>query len=58
MLDVLVSQVMLDCTGVVTVVGELEPASMAQHVGVHLRCIQCNETKTSNYVIVSIHLYA
>ncbi len=35
MLNVFVSQVMLDRPGVVAVIGELEPARMAQHVRVY-----------------------
>ena len=34
-LDVLVSQVMLDRPGVVAVVGELETTGVAEHVGMH-----------------------
>ena len=35
MLDVAVPEIMLDGTGIVTLIGELEPAGMAQHMGVH-----------------------
>ena len=34
-LDVFVSQVMLDRSSVVAIIGELEPTSMAQHVGMY-----------------------
>jgi hypothetical protein len=34
-LDVAMPEIVLDGTGIVTIIGELEPAGMAQHMGMH-----------------------
>ena len=49
MLDADVTQVRLQCSGIVTVIGELEAASMTKHVGVRLEAEPSRFTSPLNH---------